>query len=611
MHQPRRRDRPTGGAGGRDVHPTQSASELEKSLWSGFSQPALRELEWLRLRSPAPDERRRAAYALANWHFCRGTYQVAVKMVRLARSFDRLPARSIWPHILESEALIALGRTDEARQVLGRELDRGVADADLCLAYANCFAHDPTQDATRLGWINRALASGGFAVLARADPYAPLSLDNLSVPGTSGLKIADAPKVSVIMTVHNAAATVRLAINSVLSQTWPNLELIVVDDASSDDTWSIVDAVAGSHPRVTAIRQEVNQGAYVARNLAANRATGDVITTHDSDDWSHPQKIETQWRDMTSRPGVVGSRSFWARTDRNLRFGVEWQPRERLITLNPSSFMFQRTVLTRLGGWDRVRASGDGEFIARADAAFGAGAFVMTRHRVPLSFGIRSDTSLSGHSETHFDTLHFELRRDYLDAARWWRNTHPPFIDPQATSRPFPAPRRLLPDRPPHPAYDLLFVDDFNRDSGTRKSTMDLITGGIDAGRRIAIFHWREFARPGVRHAVDATIWALAAANKIDVLSHGDRVVADIVIVPFAGILRFPIDNTPIVEAQQVFVVADEPDRKQTDRDDVDRETASAVLVASLGIPGTWVQGLAAVHAAIEAGGASARRPEG
>ena len=291
---------------------------------------------------------------------------------------------------------------------------------NLCLAYANCFADDPSSDEVRLEWINRVLQEGGFAPVDKANRNAPLTIGNLVVRAATRAAIAEPPKVSVIMPVYNNVATVRTAIESVKGQTWPNVELIVVDDASTDGSWEVIQSLAASHSGITALRQTENQGNYIARNLGLSRATGEYITTHDGDDWSHPQKIEEQYRQMAARAGTLGSRSHWVRVTDTLRFVFEWQPRERLIALNPSSFMFRRNMLAGLGGWDRVRASGDGEFIGRAERAFGAGAFIRTSQAAPLSFGLQSASSLTGRADTSFDTLHFGLRRDYFDAARWW-----------------------------------------------------------------------------------------------------------------------------------------------------------------------------------------------
>ncbi len=95
------------------------------------------------------------------------------------------------------------------------------------------------------------------------------------------------PRFSIIIPAFNAAATLARAIDSVLSQTWPAHEIIVVDDGSSDDTASIV---SGYGDRVRLIRQ-ANSGVSTARNAGAVAATGDWLAFLDADDWYEADRI--------------------------------------------------------------------------------------------------------------------------------------------------------------------------------------------------------------------------------------------------------------------------------------------------------------------------------
>ncbi len=105
---------------------------------------------------------------------------------------------------------------------------------------------------------------------------------------------AAVPEVSVIMPSYNTARYIRKALESVLSQTVTNLEVIVVDDASTDDSVAIAQQVAD--PRVTIIPLAQNGGAAVARNHALNVAQGQWIAILDSDDWYAPDRLETLLR---------------------------------------------------------------------------------------------------------------------------------------------------------------------------------------------------------------------------------------------------------------------------------------------------------------------------
>ncbi|MFD4946988.1 glycosyltransferase family 2 protein [Streptomyces sp. NPDC058409] len=102
------------------------------------------------------------------------------------------------------------------------------------------------------------------------------------------------PLVSVVMPVHNSAATLGASVRSVLAQTHTDLELLITDDASSDDSMDLLRGLARQDERVlpeAAVRQG---GAAQARNLAIARARGDYIAFLDSDDMWLPTKVEKQ-----------------------------------------------------------------------------------------------------------------------------------------------------------------------------------------------------------------------------------------------------------------------------------------------------------------------------
>lgn len=99
------------------------------------------------------------------------------------------------------------------------------------------------------------------------------------------------PKVSVVMTVFNDERHLEPAVQSVLGQTLPDLELICIDDGSTDRSGQILEAYASRDARVTTIRQD-NAGAGVARRLGADRATGTYIYFMDSDDLLEPYALE-------------------------------------------------------------------------------------------------------------------------------------------------------------------------------------------------------------------------------------------------------------------------------------------------------------------------------
>jgi glycosyltransferase involved in cell wall biosynthesis len=99
--------------------------------------------------------------------------------------------------------------------------------------------------------------------------------------------------VSAIMPTYNAAATIEDSIRSVLAQTHQDLELVVVDDGSTDQTAAIIQRIASIDPRVRYIHQP-NQRVVAARNRALEQATGELVAVLDADDAWPPDKIAKQ-----------------------------------------------------------------------------------------------------------------------------------------------------------------------------------------------------------------------------------------------------------------------------------------------------------------------------
>jgi len=95
-------------------------------------------------------------------------------------------------------------------------------------------------------------------------------------------------KISIITPAHNEAAHIAECIESALNQTYSNFEMIVADDASRDDTASIVETYSASDERIKLIRMQENGGAATARNAALDASAGDFLLFLDADDWMLP-----------------------------------------------------------------------------------------------------------------------------------------------------------------------------------------------------------------------------------------------------------------------------------------------------------------------------------
>src|SRR5215216_5206326 len=117
-------------------------------------------------------------------------------------------------------------------------------------------------------------------------------------------------RISVILTSYNHAEFLRESIESVLNQTYPHFELIIVDDASTDQSWEIIQSY--SDPRIRAYRKEVNQGGWLINDVLAGMETAEYIAIHHCDDAWEPQKLEKQVAILDGQP-QIGAVFSWAK----------------------------------------------------------------------------------------------------------------------------------------------------------------------------------------------------------------------------------------------------------------------------------------------------------
>ena len=165
-------------------------------------------------------------------------------------------------------------------------------------------------------------------------------------------------RVSVVIPTYNRADFVREAIISVLRQDYPDVELIVVDDGSRDDTAAVVRECG---PAVQYLWQE-NRGVSAARNRGVAASTGDVIAFLDSDDLWLPTKVTAQVAYFQTHTAAQACHTdeIWIR--RGVRVNERrvhrkqggWQFLASLprCLISPSAIMLRRTLWDRLGGFD-------------------------------------------------------------------------------------------------------------------------------------------------------------------------------------------------------------------------------------------------------------------
>jgi succinoglycan biosynthesis protein ExoO len=145
------------------------------------------------------------------------------------------------------------------------------------------------------------------------------------------------PSVSVVIAAKDAGAFIADALRSALAQTRRDLEVIVVDDGSVDDTSDVVRACANGDPRVLLLRNDRSQGVSRARNRAIGEARGDWIAVLDADDAFLPDRLERMvgeatGRDLDMLADNLALRDFATKASNGRAYPADWMGRPELVT---------------------------------------------------------------------------------------------------------------------------------------------------------------------------------------------------------------------------------------------------------------------------------------
>jgi glycosyltransferase involved in cell wall biosynthesis len=232
------------------------------------------------------------------------------------------------------------------------------------------------------------------------------------------------PRISVVVPAYNCAPYIASSISSVLSQTVTDLELIVVDDGSTDDT--LHEIARFGDPRLVVIRNQTNQGVSRATNAGIERARGEYLAALAADDLWLPHKLERQLAGLESRRDVDGSYTWIQHVDANgkclptiERNDLGGDPVSTLLTSKrirlACTLLLHRSALARTALLDpRLRTHEDWEYLLRLVLA-GAR---LTGVREPLTLVRQRPESLSRNDMSAKDMQRalasvYRLRREY------------------------------------------------------------------------------------------------------------------------------------------------------------------------------------------------------
>lgn len=434
---------------------------------------------------------------------------------------------------------------------------------DRLVAYAradllNPFGVDPTASpaaaAPWLAALNSVLTAVGTEPV-RLDEVGPTPFDRLH--GEAPAASVSGPLVSVVMSSYRPDEALLTSVRSVLAQTWADLEVVLVDDASGPEFDGVLERCAGLDPRVRLVRQPVNGGTYLARNAGLDLARGEFVTNQDSDDWSFPRRLEHQLAPLLADPAVLATRGTSLRCDERLMFSLPgWDPAWKAV----STLMFRRAfVAEHVGAWDRVRKSADSEFLDRLRLAGERHGGAVVDVEPPLLFARLVEGGLS-RSELMFGWEH-EARRDYrLMFEHWHRSLRASgastYLSAAPGPRPFPAPTRFAKgvpgEGPLRAGFDVVLAGDWLKGSATVELTLHQVSELGRAGKAVGLLQLEGFARlERERRLMAEPILDAVATGRADWVHLDQGAATDVLLVQDPKLLIFaPSTQVDLVAAQ-------------------------------------------------------------
>ena len=468
--------------------------------------------------------------------------------------------------LIEAECYETLGNISKAKAIIDNSL-AFVPNTDLILAAANL----EVSLKEKIKIINRVYEQFGLSPISIDDVKTKSAYDRLTTFTSDSKSFSDidsSSKVTIIVPTFNAKETIGTTLSSLIAQTYSNIEIIVADDCSTDNTREFVKEFEKKDNRVKLIESKINQGPYVARNRALKIATGDFVTCNDSDDWSHPEKIAYQVKNLQENPTVIANISQWARVTPELRFYRRNNP-GFYMQINLSSLMFRRNVvLDTIGYWDSVRYGADTEMHKRLLITFGADS-VVELPLVPLSFARYSETSLTGNTIFGYPGFPMGSRKEYRDSYQYFYSKSKDFKYPfPMEKRPFPVPwimdSNIEPTIVEKRHFNMVIVSDFRIADKNLESLLNYLKVKSKEDFKVGLVHM-EIYDLVAKVRFDPTVRELIDGQTIQMLVYGDSVECNEMIIAHHLVLFEKQMFIPNVKAKSIKVFIDIIEKKDND----------------------------------------------
>lgn len=210
--------------------------------------------------------------------------------------------------------------------------------------------------------------------------------------------------ITVIMPSYNNEAWISRAINSVLSQREVNVELIVVDDGSTDGSVAIARRIAATTKNMRVISLLRNFGCYYTRNIGVTEARGDYITIVDSDDIIAPDRLSKQIIALKKHPEAIACLGQLRRWTDNFASPLSH------LKHGENSLLWRRNIIEEIGFYDTVKYGGDSEFRLRIQRAYGLDSVIKISDEIYFLRTLSNSLTTSAGGSAAYEIKNGELK---------------------------------------------------------------------------------------------------------------------------------------------------------------------------------------------------------
>lgn len=541
-------------------------NRFEKSkirLYSiGFIQKEIRELEKLS-EDTSPLIRNLALWNLVLWHANQCTTNDAKKCLEYISKLN-VKKGSIAAYeiaILEAECLKNLGDLSKAKSVI-ESINKKDFDDELFL----CMSNLEIDECMRIYYMNELLKRNGLSEVSLINSNNDQPYHCLGNKGKGNELLNDntneRPKVTVIVPIHNDEDIIQTTIESILAQTWSNLEVIVVNDSSTDNTSKVLKEKYVNDPRVLLINLDSLEGPFCARNAGLKASTGDFVTVTTANEWSHPEKIEKQVVHLLRNPEVIGNTTQFIWVDEKLEF-YRQKNNSKFIEQNLTSFLFRREkVLETVGFWDSVLYGADIEYIDRIKKAFGNSS-VVALSKTPVTFKKTINGHLNEFEISLSNRLMFGALKEYFESyTHYIQNVKSLYYEYPQRMRKYPVPQSMLQPKinmeQNREHYDIILASDFRLVGGSTMSNIEEIKAQKAHGLKTGLVQMARYdvdpsktVNDKVREEIDGEL--------VQMLAYGENVSCDLLIFRYPPVLHEWQKYMPQIEAKEVKIIINQP----------------------------------------------------